>query len=152
MILRKSVRAKWVAALRSGEYQQTTGVLTEVNGLDDALGYCCLGVLCELARADGVPLEIVVCSEERAMDDHFEYVDARAYNGSATMPPLDVAKWAGSFQPRYEDWRVRRPGTESGGVGAVDPYLANENDSGRSFKEIADLIENDLDAEYDTDD
>lgn len=40
------LKAKWVAALRSGDYKQTTGVLR----LGDA--FCCLGVLCEVA---GVP-------------------------------------------------------------------------------------------------
>ena len=33
----------WVAALRSGEYQQGFGKLR------DTKGYCCLGVLCDLA-------------------------------------------------------------------------------------------------------
>lgn len=33
---------KWVAALRSGEYKQTTGHLR------DQKGFCCLGVACEL--------------------------------------------------------------------------------------------------------
>lgn len=37
------IKAKWVAALRSGEYQQCTGALT--NGVG---GYCCLGVLREI--------------------------------------------------------------------------------------------------------
>lgn len=33
---------KWVAALRSGEYQQTR------QALYDGKGFCCLGVLCEI--------------------------------------------------------------------------------------------------------
>lgn len=33
---------KWIAALRSGKYKQTTGVLRNDNG------YCCLGVLCNI--------------------------------------------------------------------------------------------------------
>ena len=39
--------ARWVAALRSGEYAQTTGRLR-----DDA-GYCCLGVAFDLLAKDG---------------------------------------------------------------------------------------------------
>lgn len=43
-------RQQWTAALRSGEYQQTTnGVLAGHFGEDDALGYCCLGVACLVA-------------------------------------------------------------------------------------------------------
>lgn len=33
---------RWVAALRSGEYQQTRGTLRDDNG------FCCLGVACDL--------------------------------------------------------------------------------------------------------
>lgn len=40
--MNKEVKAKWVAALRSGEYKQATGRLRS----DD--GFCCLGVLCDL--------------------------------------------------------------------------------------------------------
>lgn len=41
----KQLRARWVKALRSGEYGQTTGSL--YRSANDA--YCCLGVLCEVA-------------------------------------------------------------------------------------------------------
>lgn len=36
-------RTKWVAALRSGNYSQTSHVLCDGRG-----GYCCLGVLCDI--------------------------------------------------------------------------------------------------------
>jgi hypothetical protein len=39
----KRNRAKWVKALRSGEYRQTKSVLTNGNG------FCCLGVACEIS-------------------------------------------------------------------------------------------------------
>jgi len=42
------VAKKWVAALRSGKYEQGTGQLR--NG--DT--YCCLGVLCDVALKEGV--------------------------------------------------------------------------------------------------
>lgn len=41
----KKLKAKWVKALRSGRYDQTTG------SLHDDVGYCCLGVLCTLVGA-----------------------------------------------------------------------------------------------------
>lgn len=152
MRLRKSVRRRWVEALRSGEYPQATGVLAEVDG-DRVVGYCCLGVLCELAK-DEVPFDTVAVRTHAVNvgDGRSIYVEARTYNGAATMPPREVAEWAGSEQPRYEEWRVRRPETENGLVGAAHPWLANENDSGLSFEQIADLIENDLDAVFDLDD
>ena len=46
---------KWLNALKSGEYEQTTGSLMQKHELYD--GYCCLGVL----------LDIEECME---MDEH----------------------------------------------------------------------------------
>ena len=37
------MRKKWIEALRSGNYQQGRGMLK------GPLGYCCLGVLCEIS-------------------------------------------------------------------------------------------------------
>jgi hypothetical protein len=46
--MNKRLKAKWIKALRSGEYNQTTCrlVTTEVDG---SRSFCCLGVLRELA-------------------------------------------------------------------------------------------------------
>lgn len=38
------LKAKWIAALRSGAYKKATGQLTK-----DGRSYCCLGVLCVVA-------------------------------------------------------------------------------------------------------
>jgi hypothetical protein len=45
------IKAKWLQALRSGEYKQGHGRLRILPNL-----YCCLGVLCEVmgVKADGV--------------------------------------------------------------------------------------------------
>lgn len=39
----KTTKAEWVAALRSGEYAQGTGLLRDFDNR-----FCCLGVLCDL--------------------------------------------------------------------------------------------------------
>jgi len=44
MKMPKKLRDKWVKALRSGEYGQTKGTLTNGKG-----GFCCLGVLQHVA-------------------------------------------------------------------------------------------------------
>ena len=49
--MNKEIKAKWIAALRRGEYPQTRGKLT------DGEGYCCLGVL---AKIQGAPVEELV--------------------------------------------------------------------------------------------
>lgn len=46
--MNKRIAKKWTKALRSGKYEQTNGKL------QDHYGYCCLGVLCELAVKEGV--------------------------------------------------------------------------------------------------
>lgn len=43
MAMNPEIKAKWLEALRSGKYQQTTGVLRRGDS------YCCLGVLCDLS-------------------------------------------------------------------------------------------------------
>jgi hypothetical protein len=51
------LKAKWVAALRSKRYRQTTGNLRDQYG-SGSYGYCCLGVLCHTMGArwkQGVP-------------------------------------------------------------------------------------------------
>lgn len=48
--MNKELKQKWVAALRSGEYKQGKGkLLYHENG---ETSYCCLGVLCEVAKFD----------------------------------------------------------------------------------------------------
>ncbi len=40
--MKRNIMYKWIKALKSGKYKQTTGELKNKNG------YCCLGVLCEI--------------------------------------------------------------------------------------------------------
>lgn len=78
--MKKDVKEKWLTALRSGEYTQTKGRLhrTEASRLSSA-GYCCLGVLCEVAVAEGV-------------------IDS--YVADAAYLPAAVRTWAGlRFEP-----------------------------------------------------
>lgn len=46
------LKAKWIAALRSGEYQQHRDGLTNYEGRrnGEPASYCCLGVLCVVGR------------------------------------------------------------------------------------------------------
>lgn len=69
---------KWVAALRSGRYEQTKGAL-ERGGR-----YCCMGVACVVAMRAGVPLE-------RTGSDS----GTVAYNSCTGLLPSSVAAWLG---------------------------------------------------------
>ena len=46
-----TIKAQWLAALRSGQYKQTTGVLRAKED-DHNPRYCCLGVLCDVLSSD----------------------------------------------------------------------------------------------------
>lgn len=45
----QALKSRWVAALRSGEYKQATGVLKSAEGR----GFCCIGVLCDVVAPEG---------------------------------------------------------------------------------------------------
>jgi hypothetical protein len=59
----KEIKAKWLAALRSGEFAQTKKVLRDMDG------YCCLGVLC--------------C----VMYQNEDWSDYDSFRGNYTIPP-----------------------------------------------------------------
>ena len=56
-MMNPELKAKWLAALRSGDYPQTVHWLhrtagdlhSNVDGLRHVEGYCCLGVLCDIS-------------------------------------------------------------------------------------------------------
>lgn len=48
------LKAKWVEALRSGSYKQLHGCIKDSNKETGITGYCCSGVLCEVAGKDAL--------------------------------------------------------------------------------------------------
>lgn len=91
------IKERWVAALRSGDYLQGRSYLNKIDG--GRSFYCCLGVLCELATADGVVNRVV-------RDGHEDMIQTRVrYEGrdraqfweraSEKVLPADVIRWAG---------------------------------------------------------
>jgi len=108
--------AEVVAALRSGEYQQTSGCLY------DGSAYCCLGVAEAIAGAEWMALND---SAGHYQDDY----------GSTAMTSdgarHDLGEW-GEFLD------ARAPGA---GTACVAHVLADLNDNGKTFDVIADEIE-----------
>lgn len=49
------IKSKWIAALRSGEYQQGTAQLMQDH--PDGYKFCCLGVLCDIIDKEGWDLD-----------------------------------------------------------------------------------------------
>lgn len=122
-----AIRARWVAALRSGEYEQGRHQLRTDHG-----GLCCLGVLCELAVADGV-----IPAAEYSFG---EWV----YDENDTELPAPVREWAGLMT--CNPWAP----VDADGNGATLAELNDGCDAGLhgpderepwTFAQIADLIE-----------
>ncbi len=116
------VKAKWVEALRSGEYKQGFGILATANPQSSAKWFCCLGVLCDLAVKDGLTIAV-------------EKDNCITYGGEVLILPDAVIEWAG-----LEPYGVN--------VGIIDQdgemlgTLVHYNDGMRMpFREIADIIE-----------
>lgn len=110
------LRKRWVKALRSGKFAQTTSVLKRKLvgvGPGDHWGYCCLGVACELLPGEWTDRgEFTV--RDRPSEPYF--------NGKNTIPQdEDLAR----FGMTHDEANV----------------LAQANDRGESFDSIADRIE-----------
>lgn len=114
---------KWVAALRSGLYQQGFGALAKkVNG---EKRYCCLGVACEVAIADGLGLK------------HIENEWGSAYGVSRCISalPAEVLDWLG-LGPEEGDCTI---GTWESGT-RISAISVNDGHNW-GFGRIADAIE-----------
>jgi len=110
---------KWVDGLRSGKYTQGAEFLTTWRGDD-----CCLGVACKLFIAEH--------PDELWTDTHpdlgcVEYIDPRSSEVSTLFLPTIVQTWL-----ELRDEGGSYAGTES---------LTRDNDNGRTFEEIAAIIE-----------
>ena len=77
--MKSSIAKLWTAALRSGQYKQTTGRLREAYNGDS---FCCLGVLCNL-HAQAHPN---IAARQTSVN---------GYMGQSLGLPCEVAEWAG---------------------------------------------------------
>lgn len=88
--MNKEVKALWTAALRSGEYEQTKGVLKSVTK-DGEASYCCLGVLCEIARQQGVEVDYT----ERVFEVEGGEQLYGIFDDQTGVLPTSVQVWSG---------------------------------------------------------
>ena len=135
----EEARALLVAALRSGEYEQHTGQLRSNSG------YCCLGVGCDVfLKVEGIGR----WREENGTGNWvFKIEKPGAY--STESLPAEVRGWlgflgaAGEFREAGEVGlsKVVEKDSHYGDKGEVFYNLADANDNGILFPEIADVIE-----------
>ena len=110
----KEARQKLAEALRSGKYNQARGRLGSPRG------HRCLGVACEVFMQAEYGMR-------RACDgqEHPGFLFCIDQSSHLALPPPEIVEWLGAktaSEPR-------------------DNTLVSMNDSGRTFDEIADIVE-----------
>jgi hypothetical protein len=132
--MKQELKEKWVAALRGGDYKQGRNALRKTNDLySDRKEYCCLGVLCEI-------------SETGKWDEMGYYLVPQPISGSvstsknflptALLKELGIEFNNGKFciGEKYDKY--------------INYFsLAELNDAGFTFDQIADVIEYFFDVE-----
>lgn len=121
MSMNPEIKALWLKALRSGDFAQVQG------HLGDTKGFCCLGVLCEIAVAKGK-----ITKELRSLNDNEDRI------------VYDVHSLT-TLSDKVQDWAE---------LSARDPCIQYEGDChtlsslndevGLNFVQIADVIEKEL--------
>jgi hypothetical protein len=131
--MREDIKQLWVDRLRSGQDRQGDGYLNR-NGKK-----CCLGVLCEILVENQIPIGPDNLILERYEPDQVGAVGygfSGGHRANISVLPKEVA--------------ARLEMTNDGEFEKVDPIadegyheetLANLNDGGSTFEEIADIIE-----------
>lgn len=106
----------WLDALKSGEYHQTYTFLAKKT---NRWGYCCLGVACEVAIKEGIPLKV----KKRGRRKCYGESEEQGVLPVELVEELHLRNDIGSFHV-------------NGNGGA----LTEMNDDGKTFKEIANFI------------
>ena len=137
--MKSEIKTQWQAELRSGKYAQGKRALASQHTSTDEDGntvtrntYCCLGVLCELAKAEGV-----VESSDPNYTNDIPYgpapTDENPYpQQSTSYLPQVVIDWAGL---------VSVDGDPLLTIGEDFKRASEHNDNERTFAEIADALD-----------
>lgn len=115
------VKAEWIQRLTSGEYKQGEAAL-KYRPPHEKSAYCCLGVLCEMAVERGIIAAPVK-----------NWADKYAFDDMVGVPSARVVQWA---ELPHENPVVLYQG--------ANKSLAELNDTGVPFPEIAKLIDEQL--------
>ena len=107
----------WLKELRSGKYEQGIGFLCKETK------YCCLGVGSEIFKTNAIKI-------------HTGILGHKFYDGSMSIAPFYLGEALGLFGSLGESKTFYQSSS--------DPKsLSSYNDQGKTFAEIADIIEQD---------
>ena len=116
--MREDIKNKWVYHLKSGNYKKATGKLRKVTK-SGTCSYCALGVLTDLY--------INANSDTCKWNGEMPVINGEQYGNGVLPKP--VAVWA---ELEHTDGRIK---------GRMNGSIPDLNDTGRSFEEIATVIE-----------
>jgi hypothetical protein len=128
----KGALRKWVAALRSGGYEQGRRRLHNLDRSDsnnEKHTYCCLGVACEVFNKENPEEAMATSVVQVAGDDYFGV----SYSGKASVLPARVARWLGVFPDL-------NPSIDGHSLSTWNDGDTNDA-TPRDFEAIADMIE-----------
>jgi hypothetical protein len=134
------LKERWLKALRSGKYEQAKGALKQLDPHDEGseeYGYCCLGVICDITPE---------WNWETTQSGYLPEVLAVPYFAKTYENRLNVAGVFTFKAPAgYKDFNSNtRTDVYNQVLGYETEYeyrLADLNDNGMTFAQIADLIE-----------
>lgn len=122
--MNEEIKAEWTKRLRSGNIPQRTGNLGHVDG-----SRCCLGVLCDIAVEKDIMMAPTV-------DDN----GVLSYDNNTGVLPLRVVRWAEIPPDAYDQDNVAGYYGGKGLYGTNKHALADDNDHGKTFVEISNII------------
>jgi hypothetical protein len=147
----EKLKAKWVKALRSGKYKQAKDYLkTEIEVFDDEsgetsrneIGYCCLGVLCEIAPGIKWSGNHYVITQKKLAKVFPDQKDEEIENYDWERSGDQVVITGEALPaPLYKHFGMDKTVTYHGDRLDVHSKLTRMNDQGESFEKIADYIE-----------
>lgn len=127
--MNKDVKERWLAALRSGEYKQSKNFLKHPIDGGENIGYCCLGVLCDLYIKEKNNPNIIWDINLHGTHIFKSSISDVLIVESKALPE-QLFEWAGLDEKNpaicYHD---------------MNTSLAELNDNGKTFEEIALVIE-----------
>lgn len=149
-------KQNWVDALRSGEYEQCQFVL------HDGKGYCCLGVLAKVKGYNPIPVretmyeyneftdeEVEIGVSDIVLGFKWEDLDGEGTNYGQDQTGEEVVpdKWLPVLSKEFltEQGQKLKAGVAQVHSTVVG-FLAHLNDTGKTFAEIADWIEENVPA------
>ena len=123
--MKKEIKKQWIEALLSKDYKQTKGKLHDSNG------YCCLGVLCQLHC-------LATSGQWKQLPNMTSEVKVYSYLGEECTLPDEVVDWANLETEDY--------------IEGENPIttLTRMNDDGKSFRQIALWIKNNIPEQTET--